>query len=204
MKKHKKEIVKLVTVEFLSRFFDVLTPFFEASTIYRKSTKQYLHEREIDRNKFWQKIAYLKKKGFIEEFVEEKEKYYKLSEKGKKAIVAGSFRNIKIKVPEKWDGLWRVIVFDVPEKFRHSRDILRRKLFELNFYQIQKSVYVFPHECSKEITCLSDGLWISKNVIIMISKIIQGEEDIIEFFVDRKIIKKEDLITLKNQKSDSV
>lgn len=193
MKKHKKEIVKLVTIEFLSRFFDIVTPFLEASSIYRKSTREYLQEREVEKNQLWQKIAHLKRRGLIEEFVEGKEKYYELTRKGKEAVASGLFQNIKLNIPEKWDGLWRVVIFDVPEKFRHSRDILRRKLFELNFYQIQKSVYVFPYECSKEISLLSENLMIAKNVIIMISEVIQGEENIIDFFLDRKIIRKKDL-----------
>jgi len=193
MKKHKKEIVKLVTLEFISRFFDIIAPFYEASTIFRQSAREYMQKRCVEKEQFWQKIAYLKRKGIIEEYVEGKDKFYELSKKGKRIIAAELFKNIKINKPDKWDGLWRVIIFDVPEKLRQSRDILRRKLFELNFYQIQKSVYVFPHECTAEISCLSDNLMIGDDVIIMVSEIIQGEKDIIEFFIDRKIINKNDL-----------
>src|SRR3990167_2211250 len=52
---------------------------------------------------------------------------------------------------EKWDKKWRVVIFDIPEKSRMARDALRRKLKELEFRELQKSVFVHPYECKKEI-----------------------------------------------------
>jgi len=50
-----------------------------------------------------------------------------------------------------WDGRWRIVVFDIPEKMRRSRDVLRDKLERLGFYELQKSVFVFPYQCEDEI-----------------------------------------------------
>jgi len=52
---------------------------------------------------------------------------------------------------KKWDGKWRIVVFDIPEKKKGVRNALRRKLKELGFYELQKSVFVFPYECGNEI-----------------------------------------------------
>jgi DNA-binding transcriptional regulator PaaX len=184
-------------MEFLCSFFDVVTPFFEASSMYRKSAKQYIKERKIEKDQFWRKITYLKKRGMIQSFIENKEKYYELTDCGRQIVKKNFYLDFKVKKPDSWDGLWRVVIFDVPEKFRQSRDILRRKLTESNFYQIQKSGYVYPYECTKEVSALSKNLMISRDVVIMVSEIIQGEEDIIDYFLERKIIKNEDLITRK-------
>jgi DNA-binding transcriptional regulator PaaX len=73
-----------------------------------------------------------------------------LSEKGRLRALTYKFEEIQI-YPGKWDGKWRLVVFDVPEKFRHGRDALRQKLRELGFYELQKSVFVFPYECKNEI-----------------------------------------------------
>jgi DNA-binding transcriptional regulator PaaX len=43
------------------------------------------------------------------------------------------------------------VVFDIPEKLKRGRDALREKLKELGFYELQKSVFVFPYECRDEI-----------------------------------------------------
>src|SRR3989338_3765198 len=45
----------------------------------------------------------------------------------------------------KWDGKWRMIVFDVPEKKRRHRDELRSMLKAIGFKEFQKSVWVYPH-----------------------------------------------------------
>jgi len=52
---------------------------------------------------------------------------------------------------EKWDGQWRMVIFDIPEDLRKARDALRSKLKELGFCELQKSVFVFPYECKDEI-----------------------------------------------------
>jgi len=43
-----------------------------------------------------------------------------------------------------WDGRWRIVIFDIPEKERRIRDNLRNKLTGLGFGQLQESVYISP------------------------------------------------------------
>ena len=49
------------------------------------------------------------------------------------------------------DGEWRIVIFDIPEKFKKAREALRMKLKELGFLELQKSVFIFPYECEDEI-----------------------------------------------------
>ena len=46
---------------------------------------------------------------------------------------------------KKWDGQWRMIVFDIPEKKRKYRDYLRQMLKTLGFKELQKSTWVTPY-----------------------------------------------------------
>ena len=50
-----------------------------------------------------------------------------------------------------WDGKWRTVIFDIPEKLKSARNALRDKLKEVGFHELQKSVFVFPYECKDEI-----------------------------------------------------
>lgn len=43
-----------------------------------------------------------------------------------------------------WDGLWRLVLFDIAEENRVLRNLLRRKLKSLGFIMFQKSVWVTP------------------------------------------------------------
>lgn len=57
-------------------------------------------------------------------------------------------------------------MFDIPEKFKSRRLIFQRKLSELDFYQLQKSVWLHPFSCVKEINFLRDFLEIKPYVEI--------------------------------------
>lgn len=58
----------------------------------------------------------------------------------------------KIKSPGgKWNGKWYVVIFDIPENFKRARFNLRRKLYELGFGLLQKSVFISPYNLLKEI-----------------------------------------------------
>jgi CRISPR-associated endonuclease Cas2 len=52
---------------------------------------------------------------------------------------------------KKWDKKWRIVAFDIPEKDRIFRNILRKHLFNLSFYKLQNSVFVSPYPCEKLI-----------------------------------------------------
>ncbi len=131
---------------------------------------------------------------YVRVFSEGKEKHVELTPKGLDRILKLSIDNIKISRPKIWDKKWRVVIFDVPEKKHYSRDMLRNRLVNIGFVQIQKSVYVFPFECTNEIAAISTKLLIENNVTIMLSDIIQGEDEIINKFIDNKILSKKDLI----------
>lgn len=44
-----------------------------------------------------------------------------------------------------WDGVWRLVVFDIPESSRALRTQLRRRLRECRFGWLQNSVWISPH-----------------------------------------------------------
>lgn len=58
---------------------------------------------------------------------------------------------ISFKKPARWNGRWCIVMFDIPEKERLFRDILRSHLYRLEFYKLQQSVFVSPHPYEKAI-----------------------------------------------------
>ncbi len=71
--------------------------------------------------------------------------------KGRRKVLAYDIKNLKLNKKNKWDGKFRVIIFDIPESKKAARENLRRKLKELDFYKLQKSVFISPFECKDEI-----------------------------------------------------
>jgi DNA-binding transcriptional regulator PaaX len=77
-----------------------------------------------------------------------------LDEDGEHRALSYKLEEMKITKPKQWDGKWRVIIFDIPEHLKKAREALRGHLRQLQFYQLQKSVFVIPYECGDEIEFL--------------------------------------------------
>ena len=80
----------------------------------------------------------------------------KLTNKGKRKVKEFRFDDMEIPIPKKWDGKWRIVIFDIPNKRNAGREALRTKIKELDFYQLQKSVWAFPYPCEKEIEFITE------------------------------------------------
>ena len=79
-----------------------------------------------------------------------------LTDNGKKRILKYDLDKIQIKIPMIWDGIWRLVIFDIPEDERRGRVALVEKLKELGFYPMQKSVFIYPYECKNEIDFITE------------------------------------------------
>ncbi|MBI2630703.1 hypothetical protein HYW73_00610 [Candidatus Nomurabacteria bacterium] len=79
-----------------------------------------------------------------------------LSENGKRRALQFNINKIEIKKPKTWDKKWRIIMFDIPEKFRGLRNSLRFHFQEVGLVELQKSVFVFPYPCHNEIEFITE------------------------------------------------
>mgnify|MGYP001591352583 CR=1 FL=1 len=79
-----------------------------------------------------------------------------LTEEGRKRVLIYDLDKVEIKKPALWDKLWRLVIFDIPEKKKQGRTALATKLKELGFYPMQKSVFIHPYECKDEIDFITE------------------------------------------------
>jgi CRISPR-associated endonuclease Cas2 len=140
---------------------------------YFKNNKSYKRKR------FVSTFNYLKNRGLIRIEKKRKQIYIHLTEAGKKLAEKYQIGNLKIKKPRKWDKKWRIIVFDIPYKQKFKRESLRSKLKELGFYQLQKSVWLHPFNCQKEIDLLRNFFGLKeKNLRIITANNIGCDKEI--------------------------
>jgi len=78
-----------------------------------------------------------------------------LTKEGKRKVLSYQIDNMQLKKPNKWDGQWRIVVFDIPERIKKHRDTFRRKLIDLEFERIQDSVWISKYPCREEIDFLA-------------------------------------------------
>lgn len=195
MRKEDTEIIKVTSREILLKLVDFAMYPMKDYHPYKKSYWEYESWRIKDKEGFRGKINYLKKMKYIRTFMEGKEKFIELTPSGLERVSKISIDKIRIPKSSIWDKKWRVIIFDIPEKKHYNRDIFRNQLIEMGFLQLQKSVYVYPFECTNEIVFLSERLSINKHVTIMISEIIQGEDEIMYKFIKNKVLSKNDILS---------
>ena len=113
----------------------------------------------------------------------DKQIHISLSREGKKLAGKYQIDDLKINKPKKWDNQWRILIFDVPDKYKTKREALRGKLKELNLYQLQKSVWVCPYNFEKEVEILRNFFVFTKNEMkIIIARSIQDDAEVIKFF----------------------
>ncbi len=98
-----------------------------------------------------------------------------LTEKGKERALIYNLDEMKIKKPVSWDKRWRMVVFDIPEKIKWTREAMRRHLKNLGFYEFQKSVFVHPYNCKDEIEYLIEFYDIRRFVRFIIAESLDNE-----------------------------
>lgn len=130
-----------------------------------KAWKQIMGSSKITKRRSYDAFHYLQKKGLLELQRVGEDVTMTLTEKGKRQ--AGKFQidDLAIMRPKRWDGKWRIVMFDIPEASKLVRNIFRRKLKEFGFVRIQQSVWIFPFECKEEIGLLREFLGADKKQI---------------------------------------
>lgn len=135
-------------------------------------------KRKYDR-KFNNTVHYLKRRKLI--IVKENpdgSMKVELSKDGKKKVLKYDLEKIKINPMRRWDGKWRFVMFDIPNKFKGRANTFREKLKELGLYQFQKSVWVYPFPLENEIDFIIQIFEIRPFVKLGEMTYIDGEEKI--------------------------
>ena len=135
--------------------------------------------REIERKKLLRVMREFYNDRLVD-YKEDKDGFVKivLTKEGEKKALKFKIDEIKIKKPLKWDGEWRIVIFDIPEKFKKAREALRMKLKELGFLELQKSVFILPYECEDEINFIIEVFLIRLFVRFIRAKYFTNEEQL--------------------------
>ncbi len=98
-----------------------------------------------------------------------------LNENGKQKALRFNLDELEIKKPAKWDGKWRIVMFDIPEKLKKLRDSLRLHFQEIGLIELQKSVLVYPYPCNNEIEFILEFYNARKYVRFVLAEKIDNE-----------------------------
>ena len=99
----------------------------------------------------------------------------RITDQGRKELKRYLTRELRIKTPRHWDKKYRLIIFDIKEIRRKTRDELRKWLEHLGFRRLQNSVWVHPYECREVIILLKSQFKIGKDVLYITADEIEND-----------------------------
>ncbi len=105
-----------------------------------------------------------------------------LSSEGRKLSKKFNLETLKIKEQKNWDGKWRIVMFDVPEKIKKVRDALRFHFKKIGLVEYQKSVFISPYPCEKEIKFIAEFYKASPSVRFIVADAISDEKKFMKEF----------------------
>ena len=109
-------------------------------------------------------------------------KFYELTTLGKEKLHRWEFAGFKMNKPKKWDGKWRVIIFDIPDKKRKIRDNIRYLFRSAGLHLLQESVWIYPYDCEDIITLLKTDFGVGKNLLYLIVEEVENDKHLREEF----------------------
>lgn len=99
---------------------------------------------------------------------------FSLTKRGEAALRILELRESQTAKP-KWDGKWRMLIFDVPEYRRGLREKIRRTLRVIGFAHLQDSVWVYPYDCEDLVALLKADFRIGKDILYVIADAVEGD-----------------------------
>lgn len=110
-------------------------------------------------------LVRLRNQGLVARSGSRKKSIWSLTKAGKK-LLQKSLEEPRSSVIPKKDGIARLVIFDIPERERKKRDILRVGLVSCNFERLQKSVWIGYNPLPEDLIQLIDDLGLQKGVHI--------------------------------------
>jgi CRISPR-associated endonuclease Cas2 len=108
----------------------------------------YKRTSRISKSQFERSVRYMQDKGLIEAINKNGQRFIKLTQAGQlEALLSKATRRTE---KEKWDGKWRLVMFDIPESSKNKRHFFRALLKTNGFYKLQASVYINPYPLNRE------------------------------------------------------
>ncbi len=141
---------------------------------FRNLTDSY--ESWAYRNGMWRQVAQLEDGRLVERnSAAAADRMYRLTRQGRLHVLGG--RDPQTQWSRKWDGRWRLVLFDVPTTRNTFRDKLRRYLRDRGFGCLQNSVWITPDALKAERQILGDGKVDVGSLLLLEARPCAGESD---------------------------
>lgn len=102
----------------------------------------------------------------------------RLTREGERRVRMADLASALESKPKKWDGKWRMLIFDIPERRKSLRHKVRHTLISIGFHRLQDSVWVYPYNCEDLIALLKADFRVGKDLLYLIVEDIENDRAI--------------------------
>ncbi|OGG15471.1 hypothetical protein A3D77_06500 [Candidatus Gottesmanbacteria bacterium RIFCSPHIGHO2_02_FULL_39_11] len=149
----------------------------------KREKEQYLKKlHQYDTNRLKAILRRLHKQKCISVSSEGDKSVITLTSKGRKYFLKYKLLEMDIQKLKHWDGKWRLVMYDISQFKRSQQDAFRQMLKKFHMLSLQKSVYLTPYPCAKEIAFLREYFDIGEEVIYVQVEAIENESAYKEYF----------------------
>jgi DNA-binding transcriptional regulator PaaX len=148
-----------------------------------KYVEKYIGPKPRLNRRISQAINRLRERGLVDRIQTDKGIALRLTKKG--VDLAASMeeeKQFEIRKPKKWDYKWRIVIFDIWERRRGTRDRLRTLLQRNGFVKIQNSVWVHPYDCEELFVFLRTNLRLGKGILYIVAEEIEHDNTLRKHF----------------------
>ncbi len=130
----------------------------------------YKLTRVIDRLRRRKLIRLVKKDG---------KAFYQITEKGQEVLARYVLQEAELPRLKRWDRKWRLLLFDIAEKRKPTRENIRRSLEHLGMLRLQDSVWIYPYPCDEIAELLRTSYGVRHEVLYLTTERFLGDNSFV-------------------------
>lgn len=113
--------------------------------------------------------------GLAEELAGENDIFLRITSEGKKRLTLQEISDSTSPIPATWDGLWRIIILDLPEERKNEREALRYLLKKAGFKCVKNTVWVSPYPFEHLFKNIKKDLGLTTEMMILVTDSVDEE-----------------------------
>lgn len=107
--------------------------------------------------------------GYAEMRESDNKSYVRLTKKGNAKLNILRLESEDALIPQKWDGMWRILILDLDESRKNEREALRYLLKKANFVCIKNTVWISPYPYEHLFTNIKKDLGLTTELMIIVT-----------------------------------
>ncbi|KKR72438.1 MAG: repressor in the phenylacetic acid catabolic pathway, phenylacetic acid degradation operon negative regulatory protein [Microgenomates group bacterium GW2011_GWC1_41_8] len=137
--------------------------------------------KRFNRSYLRRTIERLKRSKIVEIVEKDGIEQIQITENGHRRLFSYAIEELEL-TTKKWDKKWRLVLYDIPIKRKSTQQTLRELLKRLKFLPLQKSVYLTPYPCEREIEFIREYFDLSDRLTILTVGKIENQTIYKEYF----------------------